>query len=297
MASNKIGSGTSSVNSLTAPQTTNAKEKSRVWKDIYSKLRKNKQDLRNGYAFGKKPPNYSDPSPSLSPAINAKSPASTTSSKSKSVSASSSSNPSSDSPTNISAIKLFQNSDTQTEDMKKDTDMIDECIMSLALACIIVLPMAIIVVLVGLATPYWYNTGTGNLGLFQMCYTTSGACETANSFLSTVSSTAQETWRVVSSLTVVGTSLFLVALIFLCLYMSCKRIDNKKICCGVIICLLLLTGAGCVISGMALAISLYTQIGQNYILEWSFYLAAVGGSIGFIAFVLFAVHVCFLVID
>ncbi|OWF45178.1 uncharacterized protein LOC110457327 [Mizuhopecten yessoensis] len=297
MASNKIGSGWPNVTSITAPQSTNEKGKSNVWKDMYSKLRKNKKDLRNGYAFGKKPHKYNSPSPALAPENKTNSPVSTVSEQSNSVSASSSSTSGSKSPTTISAIKLFQDSDTQTDNMKNNTDTTDDCIMAMALACIIVLPMAIIVVLVGLATPFWYNTGTGNLGLFQMCYTTSGTCETASSFLSTVSSTAAETWRTVSSLTVVGTSLFLIALIFLCLYMSCKRIDNKKICCGVVICFMLLTGAGCVISGMALTISLYTQIGQNYVLDWSFYLAAVGGGIGFIAFILFAIHVCFLVID
>ncbi|XP_033726423.1 uncharacterized protein LOC117316059 [Pecten maximus] len=296
MASNKIGNDFSpSINSITAPQPIKTTGKSRIWKDMYSKLRKNKQDLRNGYAYGKKPPKYNAPSPSLSPDIQTSSFVSMTSSKTKSVSASASTL-NSKTPISISAIKLYQDNDTQTDDVK-DTDTTDDCIMALALACIIVLPLAIILVLVGLSTPFWYNTGTGNLGLFQMCYTTSGVCETANSFFSTISSTAQETWRVVSSLAVVGTSLFIISLIFLCLYMSCKRIDNKKICCGVIICFMLFLGAGCVISGISLAVSLYMQIGSNYALEWSFYLSAVGGGIGFIAFIIFAIHICFLVID
>ncbi|XP_069107041.1 uncharacterized protein [Argopecten irradians] len=295
MASNKIASDF--VNTLTGPQATNDESKSGMWKDMYSKLRKNKKDLRNGYAFGKKPPKYKAQPPSQPPVSTVMPSTSSSSSKSKSPASSATSN--SKTAASVTAIKLFQNSDTQTDDdVKKDTDTTDDCIMGLALACIIILPLAIIFVLVGMATPFWYQTGTGNLGLFQMCYTTSsGSCESANSFLSSVSTTAQQTWRVVSSLSVAGTSLFIVALIFLCLYMSCKRIDNKKICCGVVICFMLILAAGCIISGVSLAVSLYLQIGNNYSLDWSFYLTAIGGGVGFIAFVLFAIHVCFLVID
>jgi len=63
-----------------------------------------------------------------------------------------------------------------------------KCAMGLGFCCIVSIPMAIVVLAVGMATPYWFNTGSGNLGLFQSCNTGTAKCESSTTFLNTVSS-------------------------------------------------------------------------------------------------------------
>ena len=72
-----------------------------------------------------------------------------------------------------------------------ETDIVEDenmstCMVAMVITCMILIPLGLICLVVGIATPYWFDTTNGHFGLFQMCYT-SGSCESVANFLSGVS--------------------------------------------------------------------------------------------------------------
>ncbi|KAK3087292.1 hypothetical protein FSP39_004309 [Pinctada imbricata] len=165
---------------------------------------------------------------------------------------------------------------------------LSNCTRTLGIVTVILLLLSFALTLVGAATPYWFDVGSYTKGLFQYCSTENSVCDDVSAYLTT--DKAKSTWRLVTSLVLVGASLLLIASVCLCCFLNGKEVTYARGCFGVTTLIIMIAGSGTAIGGMVVMTTYYIDDGQSYTLNWSYYLCAVGAGLSFLAFCAFFIY-------
>ncbi|XP_045180345.2 uncharacterized protein LOC123539688 [Mercenaria mercenaria] len=165
------------------------------------------------------------------------------------------------------------------------------CINNLGMAAAFFLPMALIAAAVGMGTGYWFNIQHYYVGLFQRCDNWTQICQSVSNFYDENDTDKMKTtWTIGVPLLFTGIAVFTIALMALVCYPCHRKINFSKIACAVTIGVILLLGFLTFAGGFAL-FALYAASNTNSAtMMWSFYCAIGGVAFGFIATILFWVH-------
>lgn len=172
---------------------------------------------------------------------------------------------------------------------EKTTKDVSRCLRATNLLIGILLTISMLVSVIGTTTPYWFDTGTLNVGLFQSCTKTS-TCDSVSTFTNSASASTPNTWMIVTVLNISGCCVLLLSVIFYCIYVHCTTVDYRKVSLGVLLSIVIMLGAGAMLSGMAVMITYYFD-NMSYTLNWSFYLSTSGGGLALITFCIMFIYV------
>lgn len=84
-----------------------------------------------------------------------------------------------------------QKEDKQPLTSHKTTQNVGCCLKATNLIIGIMITISLILSVVGTATPYWFDTGILNLGLFQSCTKSSTSCDSISTFTDSASATSK----------------------------------------------------------------------------------------------------------
>lgn len=78
---------------------------------------------------------------------------------------------------------------------KTDFRKLKKCAKFLGCFSVVLLPMALTLTIIGLATPFWFKTTSGSIGLFQKCTSSPSECEDVTSFLASSTSKSKYSYN------------------------------------------------------------------------------------------------------
>ncbi|KAH3709490.1 hypothetical protein DPMN_068953 [Dreissena polymorpha] len=185
----------------------------------------------------------------------------------------------------------------EEEEPPRTTKEQASCIHNMALAAAFLVPILLIAGALSFGTTYWFNISPFHVGLFVRYNNWTTLSESVDQFYSndTISEFDQlkKTWTIGRPLLIAGGSMFVVSFIGLALYPCHRTIKLSKITMAFVVAVVLLIALALYIAGMAMFIS-YAVKGYNGAkIQWSFYMSSIACGCGFLATLLFWLHVIY----
>ncbi|KAL3890929.1 hypothetical protein ACJMK2_003198 [Sinanodonta woodiana] len=167
------------------------------------------------------------------------------------------------------------------------------CIQCMGMTAAFALPIAVIVLILACSTPYWFIRNNDNLGLFQYCVNWTRTCYPLGNRLKNETDTAQLAFTLTPPLLVSGTALSLVSAFLLCCFPCHRKLNCSKLCCGVIIALIIVFGTLSVCGGVSFMWYFYLVDNSKFYASWSLFLGTGGAGISVLAAIFFWTHVIY----
>ncbi|KAK3595659.1 hypothetical protein CHS0354_026877 [Potamilus streckersoni] len=175
----------------------------------------------------------------------------------------------------------------------RETNETGCCVQCMGMAAAFVLPIAVILLILACSTPYWFIRNNDNLGLFQYCVNWTRTCYSLGNRLKNETETAQLAFTLTPPLLASGTALSLVSVFLFCCFPCHGTLNGTKLCCGVIIAVIILFGTILVSVGVSVMWYFYLTDNSKFYASWSLFLGTGGASISILAAIFFWTHVIY----